>query len=79
MKLRPEDNARESCDAVGCPRTWETRYRAGADEHLARARDVRLCDRHLAAYQTELERVRAGARASITAAGASARAADVGA
>lgn len=58
IRLRPEDPASPRCDVAGCPREYEIRYVAGADEHRARERDVKLCAPDLARYQAELDVLR---------------------
>lgn len=66
MKLRPENPSSSLCDVVACGHEYEVRYTAGADEHRARVRDVRLCQRHLVTYHRELDCLRERARGGIS-------------
>lgn len=70
MRLRPETIGATRCDAAGCRADYEVRYRAGADEHLARTRDLLFCDHHLELYGLELDRLRAARAITSAAAGA---------
>lgn len=63
IRLRPDDQTGTRCDVAGCQHDYAVRYVAGADEHRARARDVRLCDRDLERYGRELDELRDRARA----------------